>query len=101
MLTFPRLERPVNPSLATVASSSEDEAALRNLARLSGGDLSSVDVDDLVLGARQAEYIRDRAPEISGRLLAELHRRGHSWPEIAKMTGIPQTTVFRRADPYL
>jgi hypothetical protein len=74
---------------------------LANLARLLAEDLSSLNEDDLVVGAQQAEQIRDRAPEYSGKLLAELHRRGHSWPQIARITGISQSTAFRRADPYL
>jgi hypothetical protein len=84
-----------------VASSPDDDAALTNLAGLLRLDLSTVDADKLILGAPQAEAIRKAAPEWSGRLLAELNRRGHSWPEISRPTGISQTTAYRRAQPYL
>jgi hypothetical protein len=38
----------------------------------------------------------------SGRLLAALHDTHElSWPAIARLTGIPQSTAHRRAQPYL
>lgn len=40
--------------------------------------------------------------ERSGRLLAELHRRGRlSWPHIARVTGVRQTTAYELAQPFL
>ena len=79
----------------------DDRAALLNLARLLAEDVSSVDAEELVRGAQQAERLRDAAPEITGRLLAELHARGNSWPVLARMTGFSQSTCYRRAEPYL
>ncbi|GAA1312006.1 hypothetical protein GCM10009610_30400 [Pseudonocardia xinjiangensis] len=38
----------------------------------------------------------------SGRVLAALHDvHGLSWPAIARLTDIPQSTAHRRAQPYL
>jgi hypothetical protein len=37
----------------------------------------------------------------SGRLLAELYRHGHSWPELVRLTGLSQGTIWRRAQPFL
>ena len=35
-------------------------------------------------------------------MLAELHRRGHlSWPAIARLTGIRQTTAYEMAAPHI
>jgi hypothetical protein len=82
-------------------SNAEIVSALRALADALTSDVTGLEVETLVAGAQQAERLRDSAPDIAGRLLAELHARGHSWPEISRMTGISQTTVFRRADPFL
>jgi hypothetical protein len=72
-----------------------------DLARLLSVGLSSLGEADLIKGAQLAEELRVSSVEYSGRILAELHRRGHSWPQIARMTGISQSTCFRRADPFL
>jgi hypothetical protein len=74
---------------------------LVGLSRLLARDLSKVSPEELISGAQQAEVVRSAAPDWSGRFLAELHRRGYSWPEIARLTGVPQTTVHRRAEPYM
>ena len=86
---------PTGPTDAEIVS------ALRALAAALHSGLSEVDTDDLVSGAQHSERLRAETPGLTGRLLAELHRRGHSWPVIARMTGISQSTAFRRADPYL
>lgn len=74
---------------------------MTNLAALLAQDLSQVDPLVLAQGVKDAELTGDQAPEWSGRLLAALHRSGKSWSEIAAMTGVSQTTAFRRAKPHL
>jgi len=69
----------------------------RQLARPVGG-LSN---DQLIDAIRQAEQIRNASRERTGRLLAELHTRGLSWPRIARETGIRQTTAYDWAQPFL
>lgn len=39
--------------------------------------------------------------EETGRMLAELHRRGRlSWPVIARQTGLRKSTAYHLAQPY-
>lgn len=82
-------------------SDSEIVSALRALVDVVASDVSALDAETLIAGAQHAEHVRDGAPNIAGRLLAELHDRGYSWPEISRLTGISQSTAFRRADPFL
>jgi DNA-directed RNA polymerase specialized sigma24 family protein len=57
---------------------------------------------ELVAAIQKVETDRDESLKLSGRLLAALHDlHGLSWPQIAKLTGIPQSTAHRRAQPYL
>ena len=73
-----------------------------DLARLLAGDLSALSQDELVAAARRVEATRDDTLQWSGRLLAALHDTHQlSWPAIARLTGIPQSTAHRRAQPYL
>ena len=81
-------------------TSREESAALEHLNELSASDLSKVPDEDLVTGVCNAEMAIERAPAWSGRFIAELKRR-HSWSELVKLTGLPQTTLHRRAQPYL
>lgn len=74
---------------------------MTKLARLLASDLSQISAEDLIQGIQQAELILNSAPEWSGRLLAALHRSGKSWPQIAKLTGLSQSTAHRRAEKYL
>lgn len=71
------------------------------LTRLLKRDLTKLSELELINGIQQAESIGDAAPEWSGRLLAALHAVGRSWPEIAILTGVSQTTAYRRAERYL
>lgn len=64
-------------------------------------DLTEVDREELVRGIKDAELIADAAPQWSGRLIAMLHRKGASWSEIVKLTGLTQTTAYRRATDYM
>lgn len=58
--------------------------------------------EQLVVAIQQSEEVRRAGRERTGRLLAELHRRGQlSWPAIARRTGIRQTTAYELAQPYL
>ena len=84
-----------------MVSQTGDAQALAELATLLSADLAILEEQDLAAGARRAEAVRDAPRRASGRLLAELHRRGHSWPQIARLTGLTQGTVWRRADPFL
>ncbi|MBW0100904.1 hypothetical protein [Pseudonocardia sp. KRD291] len=65
-------------------------------------DLAGMSVDELVSAVQRSEELRRAGRENSGRLLAELHRRqGLSWPAIARMTEVRQTTVYDLARPFL
>ena len=91
-----------DPPLALPPVTSREESrALTNLAALLARDLSTVDPAALAQGVKDAELTGDQAPEWSGRLLAALSRQGLSWSEIATMTGVPQTTAYRRAMPFM
>jgi hypothetical protein len=73
-----------------------------DLPRLLAGDLSALSQDELVAATRRVEATRDETLQWSGRLLAALHDTHElSWPAIARLTGIPQSTAHRRAQPYL
>jgi hypothetical protein len=46
--------------------------------------------------------IKIHDPRMIGKSAAELHDdMGFSWPQIAQMTGLPMSTLYRRARPYL
>ncbi|RZT85546.1 hypothetical protein EV383_2419 [Pseudonocardia sediminis] len=67
-----------------------------------GMDLAGMSVDELVSAVQHSEQLRRAGRENSGRLLAELHsREGLSWPAIARMTEIRQTTAYDLARPFL
>lgn len=74
---------------------------MQNLQQLLAGDLTTAELDAILGGIRDAELTLDRAQEWSGRLIAELKRRDVSWSQLVEMTGLPQTTLWRRAQPYL
>jgi hypothetical protein len=58
--------------------------------------------EELVAEVRRVESERAESLNLSGRLLAALHdQHGLSWPVIARLTGITQTTAHRRAQEYL
>ena len=65
-------------------------------------DLAGLSVDELVLAVQRSEQLRRAGRENSGRLLAELHsREGLSWPAIARLTEVRQTTAYDLARPFL
>jgi hypothetical protein len=65
-------------------------------------DVNGLSDDELVAAIRAAEVARKAGRERTGRLLAELHRRGRfSWPAVARRTGISQTTAYDLAQPFL
>lgn len=74
---------------------------MASLAELLLRDLSQADRDELVRGVKHAEMIRDAAPAWSGRFIAMLRRQDLTWSEIVKLTGLPQTTAYSRAEPFL
>jgi hypothetical protein len=74
---------------------------LDDLARLLAAPVDGFTDDELVNALRQAERIRTTSRERTGRLLAEMHARGKSWPQISRETGIRQTTAYGWAQPYL
>jgi hypothetical protein len=92
-----------NPTPLTfpLVTSSEEQRALTSLAQLLAQDLSKVETDELVNGILRAELVGRSSPDWSGRLIAALHNRGVSWSEIVKLTGLAQTTAWRRAEPYM
>lgn len=84
-------------------TSGEEQRALIHLAELLKRDLSKVDRKTIIEGIREVELLEDTQALLawSGRLIAALHRDGASWSEVVKLTGLPQTTAYRRAQPYL
>jgi len=82
-------------------TSGEEQRALTDLSKLLKRDLSKVSREEIVDAIRQVEMLQDATLAWSGRLIATLHRQGTSWSEIVKLTGLAQTTAYRRAQPYL
>jgi hypothetical protein len=74
---------------------------LDDLARLLAAPVAGLNDDELLSALHQAERIRSTSRERTGRLLAEMHARGKSWPQISRETGIRQTTAYGWAQPYL
>ncbi len=73
-----------------------------DLQKLLASDLSKVDQETLIKGVTDSEMMLDEARKWSGRLIAELKRRGGlSWPALEKLTGVSKGTLIRRAQPYL
>ena len=65
-------------------------------------DLAKLTDDELVSAIQRAEEVRRAGRARTGRMLAELYRRGRlSWPTIARVTGIRQTTAYELAQPFL
>ncbi|GAA3238388.1 hypothetical protein GCM10017691_38480 [Pseudonocardia petroleophila] len=65
-------------------------------------DMSGLSEDQLLDAVKRSEEVRRAGRQRTGRLLAELHRRGRlSWPAIARVTGIRQTTAYDLAQPFL
>lgn len=65
-------------------------------------DLSGLSEDQLLDAVQRSEEARRLGRQRTGRPLAELHRRGRlSWPAIARITGIRQTTAYDLAQPFL
>jgi hypothetical protein len=80
----------------------EDPDDLTELARLLSRDIRDLSDDELIVAARLSASLAKMAPERTGRVLAELYARDRlSWPKIARLTGIIQTTAYRWAAPYL
>ena len=71
-------------------------------AELPSGDLGGLSNDELVSALVTYEDARRTGRERAGRMLAELYRRGgYSWPLLARLTGMRQTTAYDMAKPFL
>jgi hypothetical protein len=82
----------------------EPEAArpsLDEVLRLLTGPVDGLTDDEVIEAVKEAERIRSASRERTGRLLAELNARGLSWPAIARVTGIKQTTAYDWSRPHL
>lgn len=77
----------------------EESRALMNLADLLSKDLTKVDTEELAAGIRDAELTGAEAPKWSAAMVQELRDRDTSWSTIVRLTGLPQTTLWRRANP--
>lgn len=65
-------------------------------------DVPGLTDDQLIEQIQRAEDERRAGRDRTGRLLAELHRRGRmSWPAISRATGIRQTTAYDLAQKFL
>jgi DNA-directed RNA polymerase specialized sigma24 family protein len=65
-------------------------------------DLGGMSQAELIAAVRKVEDERAESLNLSGRMLATLHDVHRlSWPSIARLTGISQSTAHRRAQPYL
>jgi hypothetical protein len=70
--------------------------------QLGSSNITELSDDQLVAAIQRSEQLRKEGRARTGRLLAELHRRGQlSWPAISRLTGIRQTTAYELAQPYL
>ena len=77
-------------------------ASDRDGPRYGAAEIAGLTDDELVTAIQQSEELRRVGRERTGRLLAELHRRGVlSWPAISRLTGIRQTTAYELAQPYM
>lgn len=71
-----------------------------DLTELAFSDLAAPIVE-LVDGVHRAE---DRARfyrEVSGRLIAKMKKEGHTWRQLVTITGMSQSTLYRRGRPYV
>lgn len=63
-------------------------------------DLTDADDEDITVAIIHFVQSRDTLQIVVGRLIAELHRRGMSFRDIAGLTGLPKSTVDRWAAPF-
>lgn len=63
-------------------------------------DLSKVHPSDIADGVRDGEMLFDESQRWVGRLVAELRRRGTSWADCARLTGLPSTTLRYRVAKF-
>lgn len=69
------------------------------LVRLMTGEIDVHEMSEQELADSFAALGRRKALE--GETVAELYRRGWTWPRIAALRGVDQSTVHRWAQPYL
>jgi hypothetical protein len=75
-----------------------DSIAVANLVQLFGRDLKEFELEEIIAGVRYAEVGAGQCRDLSCRLVAELRRRGVKWSQLERRTGLPQTTLVRRAE---
>lgn len=71
---------------------------MENLADLMSSDLSEQPDEALIAGYHDAVQSADLAADYCRQILTTLRGR-HSWSELVKLTGDPQTTLYNRANP--
>lgn len=71
---------------------------MENLSDLMATELAERTDDDLVAGYHDAVRSTEISAESCRKILATLRER-HSWSELVKLTGDPQTTLYNRANP--
>jgi hypothetical protein len=80
----------------------QDAEQFAQLARLLAREVGDLSDDELIEAARASGELTKLGPERTGRLLAELYGRDRlSWPRIAELVGLPMTTVYSWARPFL
>ena len=80
----------------------QDPERLAELARLLARDVRELSEEELIEAARVSGEATKLGPERTGRFLAELYGRDRlSWPRIAELVGLPMTTVYSWARPFL
>lgn len=81
----------------------EEANKLRNLADSveAGKDLRQMPEEILIEDGHYAGSSREIAREHQDRVMAELRRRGWSWPRLVKEFEIPQTSLVRRVRKHL
>ena len=91
-----------SPWATSFARMPQDAERLAEFARLLARDVRDLSDDELIEAARMSGELTKLGPERTGRLLAELYGRDRlSWPRIAELMGLPMTTVYSWARPYL
>jgi hypothetical protein len=79
-------------------TSREERNTLDNLADLAASDLNEQTDEVLVAGYHDAVRSAEISAEACRRILGVLRER-HSWTELVRLTGDPQTTLYNRANP--
>lgn len=68
--------------------------------KLLAEDLSKVETGEIADGIQEGELLFDESQKWVGRLVAELRRRGLSWADCSRITGLAPTTLRNRAAKF-